>query len=387
MRVRLLLALALLGGALLALPGPGPGSGVWATSALSGPLDPHSGSTLHGSSWFRLYGEAERRLDWGGRYHRLVGATSAGRVVLHYVRTEAERYRLSPSLARGRIGAMAPLDGMVRPSGVAGINSSFFDPGTGLPVGFLLKDGRVLSAPYGERGTLAIGFFGRLHFLNPRFELVLRTPQGPISVDGVNRPALAGGIVAYTPEYAGPRGSWWGARVIAIRDGRVARVGSGSAFRAQPLEAGSTWLVAKGDARARIAELLPAERVQLDYRMDPERHLIRDAVQAGPLLLQGGRAVLSPEGFEQGFLRKATARSAVARTAAGDVILLMAEQGNGSAGIGLLELSQALRGIGAVDALALDGGGSSSLVFRDGFDLETRGNGREIPVGLLLERR
>lgn len=112
---------------------------------------------------------------------------------------------------------------------------------------------------------------------------------------------------------------------------------------------------------------------------------LREAVTGGPLLLKEGKVVLDPqrEGFSEAFAQARAARSAVGLGAEGELILLVATKNQGSAGLTLAELALLLQGLGAVEALALDGGSSASLAFRRGKDLRAIG-GREIAVGLVL---
>jgi hypothetical protein len=112
---------------------------------------------------------------------------------------------------------------------------------------------------------------------------------------------------------------------------------------------------------------------------------LREAVTGGPRLLKDGRVVLDPkrEGFSEAFIQGRAARSAIGLGAEGELIMLIAIKDRGSAGLTLEELALLLQGLGAVEALALDGGSSASLVFRRGKDLRAIG-GREIAVGLVL---
>jgi hypothetical protein len=112
---------------------------------------------------------------------------------------------------------------------------------------------------------------------------------------------------------------------------------------------------------------------------------LRDAVSAGPLLLKEGKIVLDPrnEGFSEAFATARAARSAVGISPQGELIMLVAGQGAGSVGLTLEELAKLLQELGAAEALALDGGSSASLVFRQGKSLRSLGN-RGIAVGLVL---
>jgi hypothetical protein len=332
--------------------------------------------------------ETQTPLSWGGVYHRVDGLSVHGWVTVHYVTIDPMHFRPAVALSPSGIGTTRPLLEIAQATGaVVGINANFFDPPSGLPIGFLLKDGQVLNTPYSSRATLAIGFFGELHFLNPRIALWLRTAQDSIPLDGVNRPISPDSLVLYTPEYTGPRGPWPQARAIAIRDHRVISIESGRGIR--PATPDTYWLVAAGRAQARVADLLPADRVQLDYSISPEIHFLRDVLQAGPMLLRHGQSALTTdEGFQEDLIQKPAARSALARTRDGTLLLLIVTRGQASSGLNLPQLARYLQALGAVDALAFDGGGSSSLVFQDGSLWRSAGSStRGIPVGLVFLRR
>jgi hypothetical protein len=138
-----------------------------------------------------------------------------------------------------------------------------------------------------------------------------------------------------------------------------------------------------------------------EFRAAPEG----DLLQAGPLLVAGGRSVVAdaddPEGFSAGahqFDSDITSgrypRAALA--IAGERLLAVACDGRTrrDAGMTLSELADALVGLGASDALNLDGGGSASLVYegrlrnrpreQHGVDLL---DGRPVVTAIVFEAR
>jgi len=311
---------------------------------------------------------AQIDLGWGATYRELPTHINGRPVTFHQLFINPDRVQPAVAYASRGLGTTESLLTMTRgANALAGINGNFFDPASSLPVGFLLDDGRPLSTPYGTRGTLGIGFFGRLHFVNPRIDLFLKTANGTIPVDGINRPLLGDGLIVYTPEYRGPWGTVWdGIRTALVREGRVMTIGT------EIRSVGSDeWLIAAtGHAVDRLTDLLPAESVQLDYRMD------RD-----------GTLVSFDEGFDGDFRTKRAARSAVARLDDGRLAFVVAQQGGGSVGIDLGTFAEELLALGAEDALALDGGGSSGLVVRHGAGWQTAGGTRDVPVALVLHPR
>lgn len=230
-----------------------------------------------------------RLTPWIG-YHCEERQTAAGPVAIEYllVRDYQDHYRLRVALPES--GRLERLEELVRVlGGVAGINANFFDPRSNKPIGLVIRDGELLSPPYGRRAALGIDLFGRA--------------------------------------------------VIFRQD---------------------------------LLPLLP----------------LRDAVGAGPLLLEDGRVVVDHqgEGFTLDFVNKRTARSALGITPGGDLIMLVAREDGRSVGLAMEELAELLLELGAADALALDGGSSASLVFRRGLNLHSIGN-RRIAVGLVLVPR
>lgn len=372
-------------------PPPAPALGVFALllELVWAVLGPAPGGAL--DSAFLRIARTQEATGWGGRYEHIELQSPHGRVLLHLLAFHPEDVQLQPEAAipRGGIGTRAGVLDLTRSAGaLVGINANYFDPGTGLPVGFLLDDLRPLSTPYGRRATLGIELGGTLRFLNPEITLSVRTHQGMIPLEGVNRPALPDVLIALTPEYRGPLGSWADALVLALRDDRIVWVGTGAQalVRAHSFR-GETLLVARGAAQGRLSGLIPGDFARVDFAMTPDVLLLRDALQAGPRLLRDGEVALDPgEDFSRELIEELAARSALARLSDGTLLLVVVTRGNGSVGLSLPELADFLQSQGAVEAMAFDGGSSSSLAFWD--DVRSRwrslGSTGEVPVALVF---
>jgi hypothetical protein len=170
------------------------------------------------------------------------------------------------------------------------------------------------------------------------------------------------------------------------------RIG-GRALPTLPFEDG--W----GDVRACVG--VDGDGPRLARRPDFGAAPAGDLLQAGPLLVEGGRVLGDgdPEGFSAGsgqFDSDITAgrypRAALALTA--DRILAVVCEGRAEheAGLTLAELAHALVDLGAQDAINLDGGGSTSLVSdfalvnrpREEHGIELAG-GRPVATALVFE--
>lgn len=129
-----------------------------------------------------------------------------------------------------------------------------------------------------------------------------------------------------------------------------------------------TWATSRGDslyAWDRPPSHRPGRPADLP---DPERSRVwnvQDAVSAGPMLLHDGarRVTDDEEVFFGSAIPNVHPRTAAGRTADGRLLLLVVDGRQPvSRGVDLGQLAHIMEDIGAVDALNLDGGGSSALV-------------------------
>jgi hypothetical protein len=331
--------------------------------------------------------EAQTHLSEDLLYVQARALTVDGPVSVHYVRVQnwKERYRLTVTLPRDGIGALEPLEQMA-PSALVAINANFFDPATQLPIGLLAKDGIIHSVPYGRRGALAISLFNDLYFFAPTLKLSASVLGQTVTIDGLNRPPSADGLFLYTDRYALPIRSEAPLKAIRLRHGFVVGVSENGLVLP---DGESTLLVATGAARNRLGGLRPGDRVTVSYTLDPAPLFLREAISAGPLLVKDGQIVLDPkaERFSDEFVRAKAARSVLAITESGDLLFIIVLKDGRSVGADLRTLASLVQSLGAHSALALDGGSSSTLLFRRGAAVQTIGGRRPIAAGLALVRR
>ena len=193
------------------------------------------------------------------------------------------------------------------PGACAAVNAGYFDVGTGEPVGLVVDEGEVRASAFREmvRGDLA-------------YPVV----RGAVGVTEAGRVEIG---------WAGDEG------------GRVYRTD-----RPHPNRPGGPSVVG----------------------LVGEPWSVRDAVGAGPVLLRDGRAVVTSDAevfFGTAIPARRHPRSAVGTAPDGRVWLVVVDgRQPASRGATLGELALLMRGLGARDALNLDGGGSSALAVRAG---------------------
>ncbi|MFN4217805.1 MAG: phosphodiester glycosidase family protein [Candidatus Bipolaricaulia bacterium] len=328
--------------------------------------------------------ESQMRLSENIFYIQARALTVDGPVSIHYLKIQnwKDQYRLTVTLPRDGIGALEPLEKMASEALVA-INANFFDPVTQLPIGLLVKDGVIHSAPYGRRGALAISLFNDLYFLAPTLKLSASVLGQTVTIDGLNRPPSADGLFLYTDRYALPIRGEAPIKAVRLRHGFVVSVVENGLVLP---DGESTLLVATGAARTRLGGLRPGDSVKIWYALDPAPLFLREAVSAGPLLLKDGQIVLDTrtERFSEEFANAKAARSVFALTESGELLFIVILKDGRSVGADLRTLAILAQSLGAQTALALDGGSSSTLLFRQGATVQTIGGRRPIAAGLAL---
>lgn len=144
-----------------------------------------------------------------------------------------------------------------------------------------------------------------------------------------------------------------------------------------------TWATTRNDTLYRWPEPPPHEPVKpapsLSYA-DAHPWTVRDALGTGPMLLVDGeiRVTSDQEVFFGTSIPEVHPRTAAGITADGDLIVMVVDgRQEASRGVSLEELAALMRDAGAVDALNLDGGGSSTMVIQGirlnlptGYDVE-----------------
>ncbi len=302
-------------------------------------------------------------------YQALAVATGGGRARAHVVTIDprAPGIEVRPALSGDVISSTERTStAATRLEAFAAINGSFYSgySGLGLPVGLIVIDGRVLSAPLPRRSIFGMDTGGRPWIGSAEFSGRIVLESGAeVPISAINRPPRFGGVALYTPEY-GPFTAPQ-AFVVLVRQDRVAGVSSG-----RPAIPSDGYALATAASQRFLLEgLTRGQPVKLQMTLTPPG--IRHALQGGPRLVQNGQVHVPYhwEGFGHGFYRARTARSAIGITSTGKVLFVTVEQGNGArrrrnrtSGINLAEMASLMRALGARDAVNLDGGGSATLV-------------------------
>jgi hypothetical protein len=275
-----------------------------------------------------------------------------------------------------------------RTGALAAVNGDFYAAG-GDPLGCLMIGGTVWSEPHPERTCAGMTDDRSMVFDRVRFVGTASTEEGAMTLSGVNRQRGTDELILYRPEFdASTRTNQFGAEAIIV-GGVVTSVADGQGNTPIPREG----VVLSGHGRARqwiVQRLTAGSAVTVETRLasaggDPRWDHVVHALGGGPRLLASGQ-IAGGEGFPRTFTDRRHPRTAVGTLADGRIVLFVVDGRSPyhSLGMTLLELAMELRRLGAVDALNLDGGGSTTMVVHGRvINLPSDENG-ERPVGSVL---
>jgi hypothetical protein len=262
----------------------------------------------------------------------------------------------------------APLAQTARQNQVAAaINGGFFNRNNQLPLGAVRRDDRWFSGPILNRGAIAWNAAGEAKFDRLTLQETVTTATGQrFPLTHLNSGYVQAGIARYTSD--------WGATYLPMADNEIlvtvqanrvvsqqAIAKAGSAPIAIPADG---YLLVLRSNQSAASAFVPGTLLTLaSVTNPPDFARYPYIVAAGPLLLQNRQIVLNAkaEQFSNAFITEKAARSAIGRTANGTFLIVAAHNRLGGSGATLTEMAQLMQQLGAIDAVNLDGGSSTTL--------------------------
>ncbi|MDO4581007.1 MAG: phosphodiester glycosidase family protein [Bacillota bacterium] len=266
---------------------------------------------------------------------------------------------------------------------IAALNGDYFNISSGVPLGVVMYEGEIISSEHSSLPALGFKADGSAVIAKPGFSYTLSLPGGgSLAIDNINKElSVNAGLVAYTAEYADSdkaaiEHSYARLRVSGGRiaygetlSAEVIAVGSSSSAVAVGSNELLLSIAASGSAQknAALLALSTGDRVSLTVNGGSAFSGVQFAVGSAALLLDNGVSVATDSAGAQ-------PQTAVGVKRNGDIVFYTADgrQSEHSHGLTLTQLAARLAELGCVDAVALDGGGSTFLaVLYPGYSLGT----------------
>ncbi len=248
----------------------------------------------------------------------------------------------------------------------------------GESIGLLLLDGTLISEPYNDRAELGLinaGNRTEVVFGHLKFTGEISVGSAKHSVQGLNRPLSPDELIVFTPRFhhttlTNPDGIEVvvrGSRVAAVYDLEGSSEIPADGFVISAVGSAREWLKThiRKDARViftwRLNSIEPGE--------DTDWFRTHSILGAGPQLIKAGKIAITEkqEKMAPGFATDRHPRTAIARLESGKLVLVTVDgrQPGISVGMSLEMLAELLLELGAVDAMNLDGGGSTTMVIHE----------------------
>lgn len=264
---------------------------------------------------------------------------------------------------------------------MAAINGGYFrTTGTyrGESLGSLVLAGKLISESHNNRaavGLITSRKTGEVIFGQLKSYVELRVGRSKHDVQGVNRPVSLNEMLIFTPEFhrttlTNPDGI-----EVIVRKNQVVAIEDLKGSSQIPAD--GFVISAAGSARDWIKKhVRKGSSARFSWRLSPiesdAQNLWRTAgsvLGGGPQLVKHGKIAITnlEENITNAFVTDRHPRTAIAKLNSGKILLLTVDgrQPGLSVGMSLPMLAELLLELGAVDALNLDGGGSTTMVVRD----------------------
>jgi hypothetical protein len=276
-----------------------------------------------------------------------------------------------------------------RTGAVAGINADFF-PWSGDPLGAMVADGELMCRPYPGRSAFAWGpGYSHVSRLDWKGRVVLPSNES-LELDGMNELcaknllvldtsrigyALTGdksvSVFLEAPTWT-PNGKWECKVMATMEDEPKIPVGRGQAV-----------LTGCGTMAEKLKGLSKGDMVTVELETKGfDWAKAKNIVGGGPVIVDKGKPLQAwdAENFNAEFATKRHPRTAIGFDAAGDVWMVVVE-GRQTLSIGatLSELAEVMSSLGCIEALNLDGGGSSEIALA-GMVVNRPSDGSERPI-------
>lgn len=252
---------------------------------------------------------------------------------------------------------------------LGGVNADFFSLTTGAPIGALVSGGTVITGPYSQP-VLAFDSVGLAHATVLRANGSLMIGGQRREIHNWNRGDTAG-LALLDANWGRTTDTATSTIKVTMRGAHPSRVTSIDTTNAgTSIPADGAVLVAGRATDRAVRSALATLRVgdTLRVMMGLAPSYPRDAVGGRPMLTRDSLVVGEVDTEGQVSFRLRNPRTAAGISRGGRRLILVVVDGRQkgySDGMTLRELANLMLMLGARDAINLDGGGSSTLVFRD----------------------
>lgn len=264
---------------------------------------------------------------------------------------------IKPELASEKLNSRRSIKNIAKKSSsLVALNGTYFKPQTGVPIGTLMIDGKLITGPMYDRVALGV-FDDGFDIARVSLDAKVKSDGKIIKIDNVNQQrTLSTHVLLYTPEWGttAPRSPKYGYQ-IAVSDGRIVSTSTAA------LQIPADGYVIVGP-KSILSAYETGKKIKLNIKTLPEWKNVKHIISGGPYLVKDGSVFVDVTAQKLHAITGRNPRSAIGYTADNRLILVAVDGREGaSVGLTLSELAGFMKSIGCTNAINLDGGGSTVM--------------------------
>lgn len=277
------------------------------------------------------------------------------------------------AFAHGTIGKLDTVRNISKENNaLAAVNATFFDNRKKhLPIGLIMLDGIIVTKNLLKRSSFGITANKKCIFGIPQVkaEIFNMANKEKINIWGINRPRKENEIILYTPSYGERTGTNLSGVELIIEENEVVGIAEGNSA----IPDNGYVISFDGWTRNYANYMAPGTNIFVQFILSDEWEQATQIITGGPRLIENYYIAVDTsiieENFKYNLLRK-NARTAIGVTENNELILAVVEGGKKKLrrrgrtyrwGVSYWELAQIMLNLGAKNAIALDGGTTSTM--------------------------
>lgn len=350
--------------------------------------------------------QVTRQLAPGVSLYQDINTNSGSELIVNAVTVDlnVNTVQVKPALGGNEVylndstkGREAVSSTTARRGALVGINADFF-PFTGDPLGVCVIDGELVSEPARSRAAFGLCKNRSVIFDNPILDARLTLSSGVTrQIDGINRARETNQVIVYTETWGvSTQGKYKGTDIVLTSNDLPVKIGKPINLTVTEVKADATdtpvpkggLVISAGGPAAWFLKqnLKPGDILSISFNVKSTNNgdwsQVEEAVGGGPWLVKNGQITIDTldEGFEKSFSSTKHPRTAIGVTADNKLLMVTIDGRQGiSRGIALPDLAEWMKSLGAVNAINLDGGGSTTMSIK-GLVVNSPSDSNERPV-------
>lgn len=264
---------------------------------------------------------------------------------------------VEPAIASQTLASRSKISNIAnRENAIVAINGGYFKPQTGVPLGTLMINKKVYTGPIYDRVAMGI-FDNGFDMARVQLKASVDTNKGGLKIDNINQPRmLSTHTIVYTPDWgkSTPPCPKYGMQIV-VNNGKLVKTAYGSC------EIPQNGFVIVG-AEKNLNSIVNAKRFKLNIKINPEWKDVNHIISGGPYLIKNGDIYVDTAAQKLSAIGGRNPRTAIGYTKDNNLIMLTADGREGSSvGLTLTEVAYLMKELGCVNAMNLDGGGSTVM--------------------------